>query len=352
MSPRRIYLAFPDGALHYDCESCQALCCRGHGIAARADRELLTLLRMKPDVSRWVVRQRGSMAFLTTPHHGCWFLDAQNHCSVELTAGRAHKPSVCRAFPFNHAWALGEARVVAPHFLCPLQLRLGAAEPLHGQHARVLEDLTDSGWLEQPLDALRLAPDESPELFLQHEQQLRDSCQEQLANGRLDRCVEQLTPEAAHTLPQLAALFAWTELVPPALEPYFLALAPTWSLEHSQLPLPARRRALLLARLHVSHALAADERAPSLKLCYALWSAHKPLLELLALGPEPMPRGLLADTADGASLLAAAIADRAAQHGASTLEALEESLLPLALHERFALGQVLGHTLQSRSSSR
>lgn len=352
MSPRRIYFAFPDRALHYECAPCQALCCRGRGIAARADRELITLQRMKPAISRWTVEERGNMVYLGTPHEGCWFLDPQGRCGVELDVGRAHKPSVCRAFPFNRAWLLEDTWLVAPQFLCPLTLELSGERQVEGEHARIEADLLDSGWLEQPLDRPKLAHDESAHDFLQHEQQLRDSCQSQLVSGRLDCMLSDLTPDANIAVAEIAELFEWTvSSIPSALEPLFMALAPTWSLEHSQLPLAARRRALLLARLHVAHALQGYERTPNLKLCYNLWHAHKPLLELLALGPAPMPQGLLVDTGQPATLLAAALVSHAAQRGASTVQALQEGMATLSLHERHALVQALGGLLQQRQRS-
>jgi len=349
--PRQIYFAFPDRALHYECAPCQALCCRGRGIAARADRELVTLTRMKPAISRWAVEQRGNMVYLGTPHEGCWFLDKQGRCGVELTVGRAQKPSVCRAFPFNRAWVLEDTWLVAPHFLCPLSLQLDSDAQVHGDHTSVAADLMDSGWLEQPLDARELAPQESAAAFLLSERALRDTCQTQLGSGRLDRILQDLAPAADHAVAEIAALFEWSDPVPSALEPMFLALAPTWSLEHSQLPLEARRRALLLARLHVAHALQGYEPAPSLKLCYNLWNAHKPLLELLALGPAAMPQGLLVDTGEASTLLAAAIVSQAAQRGASTLSALQEGFAPLCLQERYTLAQALGSLLQQRQRS-
>ena len=351
MSSRRIYFAFPDRALHYECVPCQALCCKGRGIAARVDRELVTLTRLKPSIARWAVEQRGNMLYLGTPEEGCWFLDGQGRCGVELTAGRAHKPSVCRAFPFNRTWALGDTWLVAPHYLCPLSLKLDGDPDVQGDHARVQADLLDSGWLEQPLEQRTLAAYESAQDFLRTEQQLRDSCQSQLTVGRLDRILQELTPAADQAVAEIAELFAWTAPVPSVLEPYFLALAATWSLEHSQLPLEVRRRALLLARLHVAHALSEYERAPSLKRCYNLWNANKPLLELLALGHAPMPQGLLVDTGQPSTLLAGAVVANAAQRGESVVSALSEGMTPLPLEERFALTQALGSLLQQRQRS-
>ncbi|MET0387618.1 MAG: YkgJ family cysteine cluster protein [Polyangiales bacterium] len=350
MPARDFYFSFPDRVLHYDCAACDALCCRGRGMAAHADRELVPLLRREPALAGWVTEQRGRLVHFATPPGGCHFLEADRRCSIERSAGYEAKPSLCRAFPFNDIWQLEDTWLVAPHYLCPLTLRPRDASPENaGDHGKLARDLHESGWLDQPFQVPELSADETPAAFIGAERALLAACEAQLAHGSLPDACRAIAPDAERGVPELAALLAWPLAVSPALEPLCLTLAGTWSINHSRLPVSERRRALLLTRLCVGNALQLQSTVPTLKLCHGLWSAHAALIELLARGPLPMPRGLLLDTEDGMTMLAQAVIDRRARQGASMLEALQDGLAPLGLIERYTLLAALGQKLRKRA---
>ncbi|MEY4581143.1 MAG: hypothetical protein RL701_5846 [Pseudomonadota bacterium] len=344
MSAHDFYFSFPDRVLHYDCPSCTALCCRGGGFAAHAERELIPLLKRAPELAAWATGRYGKIVSFANPSSGCVFLQSDRRCNIEQEAGYAQKPSLCRAFPFNAITRLeiGDTQtlLVAPHYFCPLELRhdASASQPVAGDHAKVHAELVASGWLDQTFPAVKLAQNEAPSEFLRAEVALRDACAAGLRTARLDEVCREFddgTPAGC------AELFGWPLHVAPELEPLFLALAPTLSVRLSQLALPARRRALLLSRLQLAHALQVRGAPASLQTCYNLWRTQERVIEFLAAAPDPMPRGLFVDTADGNTLLAQAVFDLAAQRGASMLQALREGLEPLDLLDRYTLLQAV-----------
>jgi len=353
MSSADFYFSFPDRVLHYDCARCNALCCRGYGMVLH-ERQLDLVLQMSPQFAFTAQRRSGRQLHFSTPQTGCSLLGADGHCEVERAHGKQAKPSLCRAFPFNFVRRLEDTWLVAPHLLCPLILRADRGFDVAGEHARIRAELLESGWLEQEFEAPELSPSEAPAAFLQAERQLRDACAQALSarDRRLDEICVELTPASETGVAELTELLGWQSKVAPEVEAHLLALAPTWSLESSQFAPAERRRLLLLSRLHVANTLRGQETV-SLKACHSAWQSHQPLLKLLALGPLPMPRGLLVDTGSGATLLAQAVIDRMAQAGASVIDALREGLSGLAVVDRYTLLHMLGtqHAKQQKAAA-
>src|SRR5436190_18591512 len=133
-----IFFAFPDGVLDYVCAECTALCCRGQGFAGSTKREMNFLFRKYPPLAGMVIMRESSVVTCSTPAGRCFFLRNDNLCQIEVENGKKFKPGVCLLFPFNDFYRIGKTVVVAPHFLCPLRLKL-PAEPgrVEGTHAKV-----------------------------------------------------------------------------------------------------------------------------------------------------------------------------------------------------------------------
>jgi Fe-S-cluster containining protein len=335
------HFAFPDGVLHYDCAQCTALCCLGHGVGAHR-RELVPLLRKAPELSSWATTRNRELVYFQSPVGRCYFLNARDRCSVEEDLGRELKPSMCKAFPFNRVSLLGEVRVVTPNFLCPL--RLEAASSVNaGQHAKLAAELEQVGWLEQDFPQLQLHEGESAKAFLEAEITLRAACSAALASGAT------LASICEEDVSEPATLLACADAETARFEAMFVALAPVWSCELSHVPRLARLRALCLARLHISRALGLAGARQTLQVAHALFDAHAPLYELLAQPQLPMPAGLLIDSGDGPTLLAAAVIDRLARMGASVGEAVREGCEGLSELDRQTLLSSLGRARRKRA---
>jgi Fe-S-cluster containining protein len=340
------YFAFPDGVLHYDCARCTALCCRGYGIAAH-DRELVQLLTRAPELASWATSRNRSIVHFQNPIGSCYFLDGRDRCGIEQELGRAHKPSLCKAFPFNRIVALGNVRVVSPHLLCPVQLELPATRERAGDHARLAEELANDGWLDQDFAQLTLPDGQDAESFLVEEQRFREQCARALASSDAAAGWEQ-----SLELGDVAALMDWDVSREPSFDAWYYALAPSWSIELSQQPERVRRRALILARAHMRHAFSLQGARSTLQIYHSFWNANAALYELLAQFDRPMRQGCLIDTGDAASLLAAAVIDRSAQRGASVLEALREGCLELRAIDRQTLLNALALMVRKRAQRR
>ena len=328
------YFAFPDGVLHYDCARCTALCCRGQGIAVH-QRDLVQLLARAPKLQNWATSRNRNIVHFQSPTGACYFLDAHDRCSIE-----DRKPSLCKAFPFNRIAALGATRVVMPHLLCPLQLQLPASGERAGDHARLGDALARDGWLDQDFSKLALAQGETEAGFLAAEQAFREQCTRALASGT--------GFELGADIVETASFMGW-ELAPESsFDAWFYALAPSWSVEHSARPECERRRALALARVHMWNALQMPGVRSTLQIHHNFWSGNMALYELLAQFDRPMRAGCLIDTGDTAGLLAAAVIDRAAQRGASVLEALREGCSDLDPIDRQVFLSALALMLRKR----
>ena len=135
-----VYFPFLDGMLGYDCARCGSQCCKGLGTGF-TPAELVPLLLRRPEVAPFVQVASSHQAFQTFTE-GCFFLAPDGLCRIEVAEGRAAKPSVCRAFPFNRIHRAGEILVVEPQMLrCPIEERAG-----HGvTWAEVFADLASMG---------------------------------------------------------------------------------------------------------------------------------------------------------------------------------------------------------------
>lgn len=126
---RPLFFPFFSGAVRWDCNGCDAPCCKGAALGIGGSRELVTIQEAQPKAPLFAVPtfHLSQRLALQTPAERCWFLDKKQRCRLERVVGRQAKPAGCRLFPFVKMRAAGETVVVMPDFLCPI--RLGAPAP-------------------------------------------------------------------------------------------------------------------------------------------------------------------------------------------------------------------------------
>ncbi len=245
----KFYFAFPDRAYHYDCSSCDALCCRGHGIGTAAT-ETPGLLSRYPELS-WAVTKKGrDGSNFTNPAGGCFFLSAENLCVLEQQHGREAKPGVCVAFPFNDFSRLGDVVVVRPHFLCPLCLLPGEGV---GRHAELEKMLLQTGVVNRAL--AQPGPALSPEVAreaIRREETFRDKCGAAIGMKSFDELLEQeVDDKTEHRNWRERALRLWgisSEAAPrDYLDDILLALSPPLRMRIVLLTERQRLRILFMA---------------------------------------------------------------------------------------------------------
>jgi hypothetical protein len=163
--PINVHLAFPDGALSYDCATCDQRCCKtGALVVFPAERAALT--RAYPALELVAPSTTAGIAAYAAPPSGCWFLDGAECRLVGEPAPRDRpprgslRPIACTLFPFNLFGQLGDALVVAPNGLCPLQVRRTGGV----SHAELLGLLGRVGAAGEP--PLPLRPAAPPDLLL------------------------------------------------------------------------------------------------------------------------------------------------------------------------------------------
>src|ERR1044071_7401422 len=129
---RPLHFPFLSGVLRYDCNTCDAPCCKGAALGIGVSRELVTLTTAQSAAPLFAVPTffHSQMMALKTPAERCWFLDRKNKCRIEKVLGRDAKPAGCRLFPFVRFRSMGEAVCVLPDFTCPIQVNDAANE--HG----------------------------------------------------------------------------------------------------------------------------------------------------------------------------------------------------------------------------
>ena len=118
-----VYFAFPSGRWTFDCVSCGAQCCRGHGYAMSLARDAATHWDGAKTLRLFAAPIDAANVMVSNFKPACYKLTTAGLCHVHAQHGFAAKPETCRLFPFNSLRIVGSYLVVEPHSnLCPLAL--------------------------------------------------------------------------------------------------------------------------------------------------------------------------------------------------------------------------------------
>lgn len=296
-----IYFAFPDGAFHYVCAECTALCCRGQGFAGSLEREMGQLIQLYPNLASAVLERRGPLLTVATPAGRCHFLEDDDLCRIEKEHGRALKPGVCLLFPFNSFSLIGRTLVVSPHFLCPLRLSVPARPgQVEGTHARLEPLIRETGMVTETAlrmadKPLRLHPSEGVRSVLTREVAFRDRCGAALGVGSFAHTVREAARDPVRLNESIYKAAALLGLEVPsagagrdALDDIFLATAPSLRLRFVDLPADGILLAAAVAELVVRHLTLLSSTAPTPQGVVNLIDGVTPALHLLGLEGEPV----------------------------------------------------------------
>ncbi|HZS37105.1 MAG TPA: hypothetical protein VFF06_09770 [Polyangia bacterium] len=338
------HFSFLDGALGYDCVRCGSRCCKGLGFGLTA-RELVPLLGRAPQLAPFLqLQSRGVSAFDLAD--GCWLLETDGRCSLEVAHGRASKPAVCRVFPLKVV-RLGARRVVDVQLTaCPVEpageIAAGAGRAVirHDEAARELEAL-DADALYGEAELAPGAPDDA----LDREARVREAARAHLDDPDPLGAIAADQPIA--TLDRLRrgwrAYFGLDDAEAEALD---RAVAPRFTLALGPLrfaaltapgvpPWPRALRALparLLAGAFLAALSARAGRPPSLRAIAEVWRSTPLVRAALAGWDSPLT---LSDAAPPEStppeVAAAFTAVRAAAPTSTLGESLARTTLPPAL---------------------
>lgn len=136
-----VMFAFGDGLLKYDCVSCQAKCCRGHGWAVDPRTELGGRAVDNAHLGLFLNKHRGLPIVSNLPP-ACFFLDQNEQCRIHLEDGFNAKPESCRLYPFNNFVLVDRFLIVRPQTAtCPLEpasMEAVRPESRHVEQLRIL----------------------------------------------------------------------------------------------------------------------------------------------------------------------------------------------------------------------
>lgn len=103
ISTENVFFTFPSGSLAYDCASCGSTYCRGHGFSMNRDKELPVLLGRDSSLQLFITDGDGDAAGTHSTVRncppGCFVLENDGLCEIQLEHGYAAKPETCRLFP-------------------------------------------------------------------------------------------------------------------------------------------------------------------------------------------------------------------------------------------------------------
>lgn len=150
MAVDHIYFTFPSGRLTYDCVTCNAQCCRGHGYLLNRDLQADAHLRSRPNLHLFVgpddEERNGTSVTIRNCPPGCFFLTQKGMCGIQLQHGYAAKPETCRLFPFNYFRRTRSHLIVSPHpTLCPLQVTPQERIDEKSRHDALFRDMQFQG---------------------------------------------------------------------------------------------------------------------------------------------------------------------------------------------------------------
>jgi len=147
------YMAFIDGSLNYRCSACPDNCCRGIGFGGMEQGAIGALIDNHPELLPWIQFREHDFTMLGTPRSGCFFLENNGLCRIELASGRSAKPGLCIMFPFNRLERIGDHLVVRPFFRCSQLEAVVPRRPgsVAGSHSAILRDLHATGMAKRRL---------------------------------------------------------------------------------------------------------------------------------------------------------------------------------------------------------
>jgi hypothetical protein len=292
-----LYFTFADGALGYDCVRCGAKCCHGLGFGVGRN-ELVPLLKKRPHLAPFLQPAGTHAVALDLTDEGCWFLQDDGRCGIEVDEGRAQKPSVCKLFPFTRIYKIGAVTAVEPHLLmCPL-------EDARGQGVRWSEIASDIANAGDDLPLMTAQPPAGlPTEWADRERAVMALCAEKIDAHDPMTLVEAQTPSLIENA--IALRTAWRKSLaldetegarldaevarPLALLTPTLRFATLFTVGGGPYPKLERRLPLLLLAHSLTAGLAARAlgRSPSLRSVGELWRGTAYVRELLSRWDRP-----------------------------------------------------------------
>lgn len=96
---KKIFIPFIDGMLNYDCQECNALCCKQNGYIIMNAKDKKMLLQKYPSLRYFFVKETKKLYWIFR-YSECWFLESDGLCYIQKKYGYSSKPFICGVAPF------------------------------------------------------------------------------------------------------------------------------------------------------------------------------------------------------------------------------------------------------------
>jgi hypothetical protein len=258
------------------------------------------LLVLYPALEGAVNWRRGEVITLHNPVLGCYFLQEDNRCGIEVKHGTQLKPGLCRLFPFNNFSRLGgDIVVLAPHFLCPVRVVLPRSDNVEGRHHKLIHAakesfLLDHGDFSVNVAPLALATGQTPQGALQQETEFRDACSDSLQTTRFYEVLARSStdPDSLKRFLHRAALVCGVVPAAPQgrdyLDDILLVLASYWRLKILSLGRERMLRVLALAEVLIRRLASLSPRTMTPQEVDHFYLEMVPACHLLSQAESPM----------------------------------------------------------------
>jgi hypothetical protein len=363
---RKLYMAFPDGALNYVCAECDAHCCKGFGFGGSA-KEMERVFELYPEVAPLTLDRAGSWVSMMTLATGCVLLDTDNFCRIEKEHDKSLKPSLCNIFPFNGFLRFGDVIAVTPHSLCPMRLQVPPRPgEVQGTHADIERAIDSSVFWEvwvPSIPKLMLSPARDAAEALEQEEAFRDRCGAALGVERFGDVLlaASADPAALRAIrARLVRLLGVGGGEWPAdrdvLDDMLLALASSIRLQFTSLEPERVLHALLVGEIGVRNAASVARVPLTLKAAYEILSGYSAVMLLLGHGDQPAGPDVNWNRKspkydDAGMVFATYIALKELASGAGVLPALERALPDsMPVGDRWAVIQRIAGQFARRKS--
>jgi hypothetical protein len=289
-------LAFIDGSLDYSCSTCPTNCCKGIGFGGIEQGPISTLIDNHPELLPWIQSREKGFIMLGTPQSGCFFLDNDGLCRIELTSGRSAKPTLCIMFPFNQLGRIGNHLIVRPYFRCYHLEPVVPPRPgsVAGTHSAILRDLQATGMAKQGLPEIAIPAGEDADAILAREREWLAICSDALGRRRLVDAAAGFSKDAAglsdfvlRAVKLLGLTMAEERHPRDRFDDLLLILSPIMRMDLLMLGAEGLLRATTLAQMLVRQSFVGSAAPATLAdLAYFL-DMVRPILAVLGRGEEP-----------------------------------------------------------------
>lgn len=169
-----VLFTFVEGQFGYNCQTCDARCCRQVGQLKFGDHQKALVKQL--GLEHADLRQQAAGFEVELGFGGCPALTADNFCTLHASGGLENKPALCTLFPLTRLLRAPKFLLVSPQltFVCPLNSQAEATDT-YPKHQEFIKQI--NYFYKKPQDLFAHLNNPASDLDWQREQDFVDACQ-------------------------------------------------------------------------------------------------------------------------------------------------------------------------------